>query len=439
MSDSDVHDTTGPGTSISNADLELAERLTEVVDSLPTLTEKEIADRHAPRSVHRDEFGAGLWTEQYRPAALDLPGFGEEREDCGAEIPHVCEGCGKSVEIGRTCAQSTCPRCAPKWVLNRAPGIVSKIMGAAKMKDGAQYKHHVAVSPPADLFVDEDHPEQAIGRMLQQFMAEIDMDGVILYHPYSGKSDDETGFAENHNDDRGEWKHRLFEGRSWGDVRDELQHRPHFHIIGTCNHFPGGDVTAELYRRTGWVFHRITERNGSPVSLGDMNAVARAVCYAISHTGIDTREDGLGGESNRYLKWRKGSAYDAHDGRNIDAAREAVYRVAPDVLGIPSMDVSCRSEVPEDECEHDHDHIEDLDGDGGLEDGSTSTTEPGMTTCKSALVDVDDADFVEDENWQRSALYYEEAVEARQKWDEAGGWQGWSGQATISDVEDPPG
>lgn len=318
--------------------------------------------------------------------------------------------------------------------MERAEPIVSRIQSAAKMKEGAQYKHHVAMSPPEDFFVDADDPWQEAMDAIADFCRRIEFDGVILAHPYSGDHDEERekGLGSTHKDDRGEWKNRVFNERSWEDVREELKFRPHFHLIGCCSWFPGGDVTAYISEKTGWVTHRITERNGSPVSLGDMTALASATTYALSHVGIDTE-----GERNTYLRKKVGSAYHAADDRHHDEAREAIRRVAPKTLGIPSMEIECRSDLPEDEADHD-DHEPATTSDDGAGDESTSTSaeSTGMVPCRGDLVDVDEAEFVEDPEWRQTALHAEKAVETREEWKEAGGWQGWVGQATIDD--DPP-
>ncbi len=403
-----------------------------IEEDLPTVTTEELEQRW-------DELvDSGQKPTDFRPRQLDLPGFGEaydgseDRIPCGAEIPHVCKDCGDRIDMGRTCYRSRCPRCAPAWVTQRAPGIVNRIMSAAKMKEGAQYKHHVAVSPPPDLLVDieeasDDTAEDAIISMLQNFMREIGMDGIVVYHPWSG--DNEKSFEENH-DDIGEWKKRLFSDRDWhGDVREELQHRPHFHIIGTCPWFPGGDVTKRIHERTGWVFHRITKKNGSPVSLGNYKSVARAVTYALSHTGIDTE-----GDRNRYVHGKVGSAYHNADDRNLPKSTEAVHEVAPETLGIPSFQIECKNDLPEEEA--DHDEADALEASESEESSSEETS--SRVTCGGGVENIDKADFVEDEDWQQTALHADRAVEAREEWKDAGGWKGWVGQAVLVDDDPPP-
>ncbi|MFC3476097.1 hypothetical protein [Halobacterium litoreum] len=462
----DLYDTTGPNIALSREDRELLEDLVRIFDEdLPTLDHDDLVERfeeqhggfiytgndHNPSAETPD---LGDFKEQFLPAPLGLPSHGEYgQEDCGVGIPHVCEDCGFSVEIGRTCSQSRCPRCWAAWVMKTAPGLVARIMSAAKMKDGAQYKHHVVVSPPPETYIDAEHPEQAALDAVGDFMDRIDLDGIALYHPWSGAQED--------HDDQGEWKFRIGEDADWyGEVREDLEHRPHFHVIGACPHVPGGGVTKALESRTGWIIDRITEKNGSPISLADERSVARALCYSLSHTAIDTRdlEDSFGGEDGAgYVRKKKGSAFhkpvddveEAHPSHaeNLKEAKDAVHNVAPDVLGIPSMEIECQEQVEKEEDaakDHDVSELIDEDGDGAGddagEDGGDSTK---VLKCRGDMVDVDDADFVDDPDWRRQADYAEQAVDAREKWENAGGWQGWSGQATLdaerADVEgDPP-
>jgi len=465
----DLFDTTGPNApALSRDDRQLVDDLVGIVDDLPTLEHEELVDQffeeHGEFSFGHGEAHIDGYKKKYEPARGSLPSFGEKQEDCGVGIPHVCEHCGHTVEIGRTCRQSMCPRCWAAWVMKRAEGIVARIMSAAKMKDGAQYKHHGVISPPEELYIDADHPEQAFLDAVADMMDVIDMDGIALYHPWTG--DESDAVDEETGDDRGEWKHRIGGERSWhGDVREELKHRPHAHVIGATEHFPGGDVTSEVYDETGWILHRITERNGSPISLKDATSVARAVCYSLSHTMIDTRrgEDSGQGDptQNTYVHTTRGSAYhkptndleDAHPSHadNLRDAKEAVYNVAPDVLGVSTGEIECQTTVERlEDADKEHDvseHLDDEDGAGVDDQGDDLENDGGATTtvkCRGDMVDVDDADFVEEEDWQRTAEHADQAVDAREAWKEAGGWQGWSGQATLDgqrleDVEgDPP-
>jgi hypothetical protein len=296
---------------------------------------------------------------------------------------------------------------------------------AAKMKEGAQYQHHGVISPPDDLFIDADDDEEALEQLYQfghDFMDAADMDGILVYHPYRGKSEAED-FRDAHEDDRGEWKNRIFENRGWEDVREELVFSPHLHVIGCTSWFPGGDVTAEIYDKTGWIIHRITERNGSPVSLGDLHSLARATTYALSHCGID-----MTGEQNKSEYRKHGSAFHAADCRTLDDAADAVHLVAPDTLGIPSQHVECRNQVLDDATDDEHDHTSSDDGDDAESDRTSESEDDGRTTCRGGLRDLEDMEnLIDDPDW-RAPIHndqLEQLDRVFQLWQDVGGWRGW--------------
>jgi len=432
---SELTETVAPDMDLSDEEKTEAEAIIDVFEDLPTVSQDDLKERVKDRVL--EEYGTlqgpairnvlrGEMAKRTLPG-LDLPGFGEMyTEDdgqipCGADMPHICTGCGHAFEVGRTCARSTCPRCAPAWVTKRAWNHVARIQEAAKMKsaniDAPVYKHHAMISPPPGVLVDADDPVDELKSVIKKFMDVIDMDGVGYYHGYRGAD------ADDHEDDRGEWKKRQFSMRDWeGDVREELERSPHFHLVGACPWFPGGDVVKQIFEETGWVIHRITERNGSPVSLGDMTSVARAVTYCLSHTSLDTD-----GGRNEYVHVKKGSAY--HNAAVYDSterkAKEAVRKVAPQTLGLSTVGIECKAEVPDDECDHDHDDLDDGDADDG--DGDSSTDD-GMTTCRGDVSHIDDEDtqkLIENEGWQETALHADRAVGALEKWREVGDWRGW--------------
>lgn len=451
MSTTETFDTTGADVAMSREDREQARELVDVLDQLPTLSYDELVDRNNEKwpgnALWDDERGAGMLDLKYRPAALDLPGFGETRDDpeCGTQLPYICDDCGKPIEVGRTCSQSMCPRCGAAWVIDRAESIVSNIWSAAKMKEGSQKLHHVAVDyVPGDgseLYVDAEKPEQEVADAITDFMDAIDMDGIVIYHGYRGADEDDVEDdrpLEREKGDLGEWKDRIFSGRDWeGDVREELNHEPHWHIIGACEWFPGGDVTKRIWEETGFLFERIAGANGRSINNDDMNSLARAVTYSLSHVCIDTR-----GDHNRYVRSKVGSSYHGADDRHDEQARKACQRVAPETLGIPSMEIECREELPEDEVEDDNHELVTPSSDGDGDDvevepePSTSTATPTVP-CQGGLSLPKDADFVEDEDWRQGALYAEDAVATKARWEAVGGWKGWiAHDLTIED--DPP-
>jgi len=447
----ELYDTVDAG--ISREDLEDAQDLAEALE----IREVDLSDKvgQVDRDYDPDEVVDRI-EKEHRPSRVGLPGFGDRYESCGMEIPHACEECGHPVEIGRTCKRSRCPRCAPAWVLDRAPPIVNNVQGAARMMsaqlDQPVYKHHLILSPPEGILPDHkrsdvngDTPEKVLIReAIYEFMEAIGMQGHVFYHPWAGdhdvSGDDsrlENSFKAQHEDDRGEWSKRVFRSRDWhGDVREELEHRPHFHVIGACPWVPGGDVIAELYERTGWIMHRITGRNGSSVSLGSLDQIARAVVYCLSHTAIDTR-----GETNNYVFGRRGSAFINADDRDMLNAKRSCYSQFPELFGF-SMDISCSNAVEDDPDDHDTtpDELEELETTDSDPDSDSTTL--NMRTCFGDFVRIDRAidEFLRSAEWQAHAEHAEEALEVARDWERMGGWEGWieqqTGQARLpTDVE----
>lgn len=428
-----------PDMALSTDERRQVEKIVAAWDDVPTLTREELREKDRRKnpatSALWDDERDGLFFERFdhELPRYGLPGFGERYEDCGARIPHVCSNpeCGQEVQIGRTCARSRCPRCGAAWVIKRAPKIVSRIHEAARMKEGTQFKHHGAISFPDEFFVDADDPLEKVYEFGHDLMDAIDMDGVMFYHPWRGSDVEGDRADDRHADDRGEWKNRLFAGRDWQDVRDELEFSPHLHIIGSCEWFPGGDQTEAIYEETGVVIHRITERNGSPVSLGDVHSLARAVTYCLSHVGVDTS-----GDRNRSAYRKHGSAFHNADLRTLDDAKAAVHDVAPDTLGVPSMHVECRNKVDADD---ELDHLDDVDGEDPAADADDSDDAPDKRPCRSELTDVDDADrLLDSDTWRAKApdVVQERVAQLYQEWQDAGGWQGWL--AEHGDPDDFP-
>jgi predicted nucleic acid-binding Zn-ribbon protein len=416
-----------PDLGLSQEDRKQADRIISSICEIDTLSKQDLEDEYYRRNPQ-----AAQWSDErthayrniqseYEPKRTKLPGFGEKYDDCGAKIPHACDHCGHVVEIGRTCARSECPRCGSRWVTKRAPRLVARMHEAAKMKEGAQYQHHGVISPPEDLFIEADDPLEELYELGHDVMDACDMDGIMVYHPFRGKSDADHP-ADQHEDDRGEWQNWIFEGLSFDDVRDELEFSPHLHVIGCTSWFPGGDVTAEIYNKTGWVIHRITERNGSAVSLGDLHSLARATTYALSHVGID-----MTGEQNKSEYRKHGSAFHAADCRTLADAKDAVHLVAPDTLGIPSQHVECRNQVLEDEADHDdHDHTTSEDGEAA--DSDRDSEDDGTVSCRGDLRDFEDVtELLEDPDWR--APIHEDNLEQLERinevWQQVGGWRGW--------------
>lgn len=153
--------------------------------------------------------------------------------------------------------------------------------------------------------------------------------GVMFYHPYRGKN----------GDDRGQWKDRVFSDREWSDVRDELEHSPHFHAIVLSKYIDGSHVTRAIENQTGWLVERITKGN-TDVSIYDKYDLSRVASYCLSHTGLyDTDETTRG----QYRYFGKVSNFEATD--RIEAEMDAAVRsVAPKTLDLPWSSMACQED-----------------------------------------------------------------------------------------------
>jgi hypothetical protein len=381
----------------------------------------EAIDR--PRQADDMSRGADGWLP-----TLDLPGFGDSYDSCGEDMPHFCEDCGHTFAVGRTCSRSVCPRCAQSWVTNRAPNIVGKLDATARMmasvRDGAVYKHHVVLSPPDDWYLEAEDPLDRTFRVVREILDVMDAQGMVAYHPWAGEGSD--------GDDRGEWKRRLFNGRDWEDVVDELVARGHFHAVVASPHIPGGDVTKQVHEETGWVIKRVTKRDGSARSLSDLQDVARAVSYVLSHTGIDTDRDGHNQAAYRKFgaTWHDADVYDDVE----EAADRAVREVAPKTLGIETRKVRCEREVAAEARDSDGSvdllkEFGDGQGSGADAEPEPSTAEPDdggeMVPCSGRVRDIEDApDYLDDDVWVATASCADELREAWADWEPGDGWPG---------------
>lgn len=419
-------ETTGADVGVSSEDREMADAMSGIINT--------------PRKSTFEKRGD---IDGWLPK-LDLPGFGEEDDTCGEEIPHFCDGCGHSFPVGRTCAKSTCPRCGASWVMKRAgtsrensggatgdgedkPGHVAMLDAVSRLKSsrsgGKSIKwHHVVFSPPMDSwFLEAEDPLQRTFHVIRDLMKLWDAEGYVYYHPWAGDNEDHEG------DDRDEWSKRLFSNRDWeGDVKDELIPRGHFHAVIAAEWVPGGDVTRLVHEQTDWVIKRIAKRDGTgSYSIKGLDQLARTVTYSLSHTGIDTS-----GERNQAAFRRYGSTFD--DVENCprkDEADDWVRSVAKTTLGVPLNDVKCLEEVPEDEaCDHnDADHLPDDVEDGAGDD--TDTTEevdaPDMVPCNGHVRSIDEADrFLENPKWRAQARHADELQTTFEEWEDGDGYPG---------------
>lgn len=314
------------------------------------------------RRLVREAFGDGGADEAI------LPGFGEAgqatnaRPDCGNPHPFVCDSCGHSVEMGRTCAMSVCARCASVWTRDTGIRKAGKLRRVRLEKEYSidhlnQKRHHLAFMPPLEWFYDlaragfsrEDALETTrlvVKSILDEFRAQ----GILARHSYTGK--DEDGHIKTEDDDLGEWKNRLYERRRWDDdVRDILAWKPHFHAVVISDWIQGGELTSDVYDATGWVIRRITGHGDEGYSLEQDGDMARALTYNISHADILVNDDG----NNRSAIWEVGSFQGdpiKSSGRfsarpqDLDWADGAVRRIAFKILGIQSGTTDCGKNIP---------------------------------------------------------------------------------------------
>jgi hypothetical protein len=303
--------------------------------------------------------------------------------------------------------------------------VVGKLDATARMmasaRDEPVYKHHVVFSPPDDWFLEADDVLDRTFDVIKELLKIMDAEGAIFYHPWAG--------ADGVGDDRGEWKKRLFNDRDWDDVREELKPRGHFHAVVCSPHIPGGETISEVNARTDWVIKRIVKRDDSGRSLADLEDVARAVTYSMSHTGITTEGDGNNQAEYRYFgsTLHRATVYDDIQ----EAADQAVRQVAPKTLGIPSKAVRCEREVsPDARKDSSVDVLQEVleEGDGGSEPTADTVEEEGeeeLVPCSGKVYDIEKApDFLNDPEWIASASKAEQLRREWEKWEAGDGWPG---------------
>lgn len=357
------------------------------------------------------------------PEAGDLPGFADEtlQDDCGEVIPHFCTDCGAVVKIGRTCKQSRCPRCAPSWCIDRAVPKTARLESVAKYMSARMgvsvKKHHVVISPPDDWFLSADDPLDRTFGVVKNILKLLNAEGIICYHGWSGRADD----------DRGEWKRRMFNNRDWADVRHELKKNPHFHTVIASPFIAGGDVTRQVEEATGWVIERIADESTGK-SLEDMMAVARCLTYSLSHTSILTE-----GEQNIAQVRTTGEHWHGSpDTRRVNVyddvkrqAEIAVRKVAPTTLGISAKALRCETPIPENEQRNETiDHTDSYDetssetvSSDSVESGSEDEDEEEMVKCKAPIEPIGKAQaYLEDDEWTAHARFGDQLQREYDDW-----------------------
>lgn len=382
-------------------------------DKQYTADPSNIVSRFQSVDARDDRFGFEL-------PELELPGFGEAYDDCGEDIPRFCANCGSTHVVGRTCYRAVCPRCGASWVRRQGTAIAAKLEATRRYLESSRagwdgYKfHHLAISPP-DGF--ETFTNEALDRtfeILKEVLSELGVDtGVIFYHPYRGED----------GDDRGDWKRRLFEGLDWEDVRDELEHSPHFHVVAIAKHVDGGYVTKAIEEQTGWLVERITKGEDSNVSIYDKYDLCRVVSYALSHTGLYETEETTRA-AYRYFGRAANLPAEDHIEREIDAAMRSV---TPRTLGLEWSSVACSVEYdgePQDWLVADTSAAfrsgVNYDEDGDRDDDP----DPPDGTCGGRLLYLGRApEFLEDEDWRAAAPHADELAETWDEWsDELEDW-----------------
>lgn len=359
-----------------------------------------------------------------------LPGFADEpmQDDCGEPIPHFCTQCGAVIEIGRTCSQSRCPRCAPSWCVERAEPKVARLQSVAKTMSARLgvpvFKHHLVISPPDDWYLYAEDPLGRTFEVVKEILSLLNAEGIICYHGWTGKD----------GDDRGAWKRRLFNDRDWEtDVRHELKPNPHFHCIVASPFIAGGEVTRRVQEETGWVFDRIADESTGK-SLEDMEAAARALTYSLSHTSIRSPENGnniaqirtVGKHWHGGKNTRRVTVYD-----NVRRKAEiAVRKVAPTTLGVAPNTLRCETPIPRSEQRDETvDHTSSYDNDdaanttsessesGSAENDAAGEHDDKMVSCKAPIKPISEAEeFVEDDDWIETARYSDQLTREFEDW-----------------------
>jgi len=296
-----------------------------------------------------------------------LPGFGPDGygetcyDDCGDAHPFVCDSCGHSVEFGRTCARSVCSRCGVAWIRDTGINKSAKVRRVRKEKhrhtaDREHQKiHHLIASPSLDWYYDLasmgyslEEANEITKQILKKALDEMRAPGVVIRHDYRGKHPD--GSIRSESDDQGFWKTVLNSDRDFfGDVRDALAWRPHYHCIVVSDWIKGGDFTTYIENQTGWIFHRIA-REDTGVSLQSDGKMAAALTYSGSHLSIDVGENRntsaiseVGSfEGDGIANSKRFSARPS----DLTWADNKVSSLSQEILGMESATTECGVELP---------------------------------------------------------------------------------------------
>ena len=319
-------------------------------------------ERQRVRLAHTDDPDRALTVKVPDARSYDdrlpehpLPASGETLDDCGEQIPGlVCEDCGDTKDIGRTCRRSRCPRCWQSWAFQRAKTHTSKIESLGRYEYAREKKkvkqHHVTLSFRASTRFNSTYPlDRAIEavKLLMDQISTFSGGGYIVYHPYR-IAPKHRGKVPGHNSGQGDmtWKDVLaiIESDGWDAARKYLVYAPHFHVITLAAHVMGGAVTHEIKAKTGVVIERIaTERDdGIKRSIVDLTELCKVITYALSHAALIPSED-----EYRVVARPFGRVANFEAFYNVEQETDrALRRVAPTVLGIEFPDTRCSDRHP---------------------------------------------------------------------------------------------
>ena len=304
---------------------------------------------------------------------LPLPGTGERYDDCGEEAPLLaCPNCGEVTVVGRTCRRSRCPRCWQAWDFQRALDAGTAIEGERRYRyasgeTNTKY-HHLTVSLPRSLRFARSDPLDAAFKLVMCLLGMVGVfAGYLVYHPWRIKKE-YRGDVNGHESGNGDmqWKDILQKIESddwtWEAVREEfLVYAPHFHAMVNADFVQGGAVTEAIEDQTGIVIHRIT-KGDSAVSLGNLEDLASATAYSLSHAGISWDEEN---EAFRGAFRFFGSTADVERRKNVeDDVKAALREISPDVLGVDFGSQRCDAETIDEDAVDDAEHA-DHSADGG--------------------------------------------------------------------------
>ena len=283
------------------------------------------------------------------PPALPLPGSGEQYESCGEDIPlWFCEDCGSPTWVGNTCRRSRCPRCWQSWVFQRAVEAVTAISGTQRKRQYERseniYNHHIVVSPPGGIRFDSDDPKDRLMKAGKRVLGEVDADtGYLIYHPWRIK-DEYRGEVRGHATGEGDMQWKDIVNLPAEKRAEYLVHSPHLHAFVVSDNVQTETVAPDIYNETGMVIHRITKADSPKVSLYDLEDLAAATAYALSHAGLSYNREN---DSYRIAARFFGEMNQIERRESVRNEVEAAMReVAGNVLGVSFRRDGCQSTVP---------------------------------------------------------------------------------------------